>query len=143
MELQSRSSVRDRLLLFWAVLLHLGETSMHMPAETLCVNIAAPSFFACEEMAYTQRLQVMHKVSTCTGMSLLSWCLHGVRTILDASVHVYGRVSDTWFSQCMPKCPDRPYGMQATPAWHAALSYIAYVSLCCYLQLCLLPAAPG
>ena len=71
MELQSRSSVRDRLLLFWAVFLHLWETSMRMP--TLYVNIAAPSSFACGEMVYQQRLQVMHKVRTCTGMWLLSW----------------------------------------------------------------------
>ena len=100
---------------------------MHMPVnENFCVSIAAPSSFACGEMAYRQKLQVMHKVRTCTGMWLLSWhsCVHsGCIDVL---------------SGCVPKCPDRPYGMQATHMNTCMACCTDLRSMCCFV---LLPAA--
>ena len=116
MELQSRSSVRDRLLFSWVLLLHLGRP-VRMPSDENFLCEHCSTFFFRLRRDGLQTEAAGYAQSTYLYGYVAAWLtfLHSVRVrfILDASIHVYGRAYNTYLSDCMPTCPDCPYDMQA------------------------------
>ena len=116
MELQSRSSVRDRLLFFWVLILHLGRP-IRMPTgeNSLCERCSTFFFrlrrdgLQTEAAGYAQSMYLYGYVAAWLAF------LHSVRmrNMLNAFIYVYGRALNTNSSDCMPTCPDCPYDMQA------------------------------